>query len=131
MALALDLHVVSSEEGGRQTPLLGGSGPEGRFSYRPNWGLPGWADGEQTAGPVLGFSRLNIRPGEDARAVIVPLFFEQVPAWHEVGPGSVLRMYEGSRVCGRAVVVWVVPVTWPIPHEQEDRLIQWLSQPSD
>lgn len=129
VGLGLDLHVVSTDGGGRRTPLLGGFAPENRFKYRPNWGLPGWADGEQTAGPVLGFSRTDIQPGEDARAVIVPLFPGHVPAWLDVEPGDTLRMYEGSHVCGRAVVRFTVPTKWFMPEEDQERLVKWLAEP--
>jgi hypothetical protein len=127
LAIGIELHLVSTNEGGRQTALLGGCEPQNRFKYRPNWGLPGWAEGDQTAGPVLGFSRSNIQPGEDARAVLVPLLPEQVPAWHEVEPGDTLRMYEGSRTCGRGVVVWLEPATWYLPNDDEVRFARWLS----
>jgi hypothetical protein len=131
LAIGIDLHVVSTADGGRQTPLLGGHAPENRFKYRPNWGLPGWADGEQTAAPVLGFLRVNIQPGENARAVLVPLFPEHVPRWREVQPGDALRMYEGSRICGRAVVRWIEPATWHMPDDQQEHFAQWLSGPED
>lgn len=78
LVLGINLHLFKS--GGRQSPLPGGHSPGSRFTYRPNWGLPGWADGEQTAAPVLGFSRQNISPGESSRAVIVPLSPEEAPA---------------------------------------------------
>jgi hypothetical protein len=127
LAIAIDLHVISTAEGGRQTPLLGGCAPANRFTYRPNWGLPGWANCEQTAGPVLGFSRVNVQPGEDTRAVVVPLFIDRVPGWREVQPGDVLRMYEGSRVCGRGIVYWVEPATWPMPTDKQECFARWLS----
>ena len=127
-SLALGIHVklVPTAEGGRATPLLGGHEVGHRFTYRPNWGLPGWPDGDQTAAPVLGFSRSNIAPGENARAIIVPLFRE-VGRWGDVNDGDELRMYEGSRVCGRARVCWVRATTWPMPLDEQDRLVQWLS----
>jgi hypothetical protein len=129
VAIGIDLDLVPTVEGGRQTPLLGGHAEENRFAYRPNWGLPGWADGEQTAGPVLGFSRTNIEPGERTRAILVPLFPEHAPGWLDVEPNDVLRMYEGPRICGQGVVRWVEPATWPMPDGEQDRLIRWLCQP--
>ena len=56
LALGVELQLVSTEDGGRETALKGGCAPSDRFTYRPNWGLPVWGTGEQTAGPVLGFS---------------------------------------------------------------------------
>ena len=102
-----------------------------RFKYRPNWGLPGWADGDQTAGPVLGFSHVNIQPGEDVRAVVVPLFPERVTAWREVEPRDTLRMYEGSRICGRGIVCWVEPATWHMADDEQEHFAQWLSGSED
>ena len=126
-ALGIELHLVPTAEGGRLTPLLGGCEPGNRFTYRPNWGLPEWVDGEQTAAPVLGFSRSDIQPGDDVRAIIVPLFPVEVPAWQDVAVDHVLRMYEGSRICGRGVVVWVEPATWHMPKDEEEQLARWLA----
>jgi hypothetical protein len=128
LAIGIDLDLTPTAEGGRQTPLLGGFATENRFEYRPNWGLPGWADGEQTAAPVLGFSRTNIQPGTHTRAILVPLFPEHVPGWLDVQANDVLRMYEGSRICGRGVVRWIEPANWPMPDGERDRLVRWLSQ---
>jgi len=128
LAIGIDLGFVPTAEGGRQTPLLGGYAKEYRFNYRPNWGLPGWPEGDQTAGPVLGFSRTNIRPGERTRAILVPLFPERVPAWLDVQPNDELRMYEGSRICGRGLVQWVEPAIWPMPGDEQDRLVSLLAQ---
>lgn len=127
LAIGLELRLVPTAEGGRQTPLLGGSAPENRFTYRPNWGLPGWADGEQTAAPVLGFSRSDIHPGDTVRAVAVPLFPAEVPAWRTVAVGDTLRMYEGSRICGYGVVAWVAPATWHMPIDEQEEFSRWLA----
>jgi hypothetical protein len=126
LALGVDLSLVGTADGGRVTPLRGGYDPECRFTYRPNWGLPGWPDGEQTAGPVLGFSRTNVHPGEKVRAIVVPLFVEHYPEWRDVAPGDVLRMYEGSRVCGLGHVRWVEAATWYMPDDEQERLVAWL-----
>lgn len=125
LALGIDLKLVPTAEGGRATPLLGGHEVGHRFTYRPNWGLPGWPDGEQTAAPVLGFSRSNIAPGESARAIIVPLFVELV-RWSDVHDGDELRMYEGSRICGTARVCWVKRATCPMPADEQEMLLPWL-----
>lgn len=129
VAIGIDLDLVPLDAGGRGTALLGGCAREDRFTYRPNWGLPGWADGDQTAGPVLGFSRTNIRPGDHVRAILVPLFVGQVPGWLDVEPGDVLRMYEGARVCGHGHVRWIKAATWHMPEDQQEHLVGWLSQP--
>lgn len=126
LAFGVDLHLVATEEGGRATPLLGGTADEYQFNYRPNWGLPGWANGEQTAGPVFGFSQTDIHPGEDTSAILVALFPEHVPAWHDVQVGDTLRMYEGSRICGHAEVRWIEPATWPSTDREKLAYVQWL-----
>jgi hypothetical protein len=131
VAIGISLYVVPAADGGRDTPLLGGYAVETRFNYRPNWGLPGWADGEQAGAPVLGFSREDIRPGETVRAVIAPFFFEGVPAWRDIVPGDELRMYEGRRICGRGTVIWVRPSTWPMPEEDQERFTRWLESGTD
>ncbi|MEV7962517.1 hypothetical protein [Oerskovia paurometabola] len=130
VALGIELHLVPTAEGGRRSPLLGGSEPGVRFTYRPNWGLPGWPDGDQTAAPVLGFSRVDIRPGDNVRAVIVPLFPVEVPTWRGVVAGDELKMYEGSRICGRGYVVWVEEATWPMPEDEAERFVRWLADSS-
>ncbi|QCX26952.1 hypothetical protein [Nocardioides jishulii] len=84
VAIGIDLDLMPSNEGGRQTPLLGGYAAKDRFTYRPNWGLPGWSDGDQTAGPVLGFSRTNVLPGEHVRAILLPLFIDHAPEWLDI-----------------------------------------------
>ena len=127
LALGINLHLVLTAEGGRHTPLPGGCAPEDRFTYRPNWGLPEWPDGDQSAAPVLGFSRVDVNPGDDVRVVIVPLFPTEMPAWHDVGGGDELRMYEGSRICGRGVVAWIEAATWPMPDEEKDQFSRWLT----
>lgn len=96
------------------------------MGYRPNWGLPGWPDGDQTAAPVLGFSTSNIRPGDTTEAVIIPLFADHVPQWWDVAPGDVLRMYEGSRICGIATVLWADRTTLALSDAEAERLLNRL-----
>ena len=128
LALGLDLTLVGSEEGGRQTPLL--NLPDAGWSYRPNWGLPSMTPPDQTGAPVLAFSQPEVAPGDRARAVIITPFPEMVDQWRrEVVPGVVLPMYEGSRVCGHGKVMWSVEVRLPLSEREETRLLQWLEQP--
>jgi hypothetical protein len=126
-AFGIDLHLTSTEAGGRGTPLLGGAGRESRFQYRPNWGLPGMTPPEQTGAPVLGFSRENIAPGERVKAVIVAMLAEEVPLWLGVAEGTELPMYEGIRVCGHGRVVWRAETEWPLSDADESRFLEWLS----
>jgi len=126
LAIGLNLHMVPAAEGGRQSPILNGEGPGSRFGYKPNWGLPGWDDGQQTAAPVLGFSRPSVYPGDDVRAIIVPLFIANVPEWRDVQLGQVLRMYEGSRICGLGTMMSIQSVIWPMPLGDQERIAGWL-----
>jgi hypothetical protein len=127
LAIGVELRFVSSGEGGRQTTLRGGFAPEHRFTYRPNWGLPGWGDGEQTAGPVLGFSEADIQPGDAVRAVLVPTIPDHLPGWRKVQAGELLRMYEGPRVCGLGTVAWIEPASWPMPAGEQEQFSGWLN----
>ncbi|MBT2499391.1 hypothetical protein J7E25_09790 [Agromyces sp. ISL-38] len=125
-ALGVRLAFTATSAGGRQRSVLGGNSIETRMQYRPNWGLPGWPDGDQTAGPVLGFSKSNISQGDTTEAVIIPLFAEQVPQWWEVGPGDAVRMYEGSRICGVATILWVDRTALTLTDAEAERLLQRL-----
>ncbi|TYL51046.1 hypothetical protein [Agromyces mariniharenae] len=126
-AIGIRLAFTTTEAGGRRTPLLGGNSTDVRMQYRPNWGLPGWPDGDQTGAPVLGFSTSNIRPGDTTDAIIIPLFADNVPQWWDVAPDDVLRMYEGSRVCGVATVLWVDRTTLKLSEAEAERLLKRLS----
>lgn len=53
------------------------------------------------------------------------MFVEQYPAWRDVQPGDVLRMYEGSRICGRGTVRWVEH----LPDAEQERFARWLLEP--
>lgn len=131
LAFGLDLHLTTAAEGGRLTALLGGHAENGRLNYRPNWGLPGMTPPEQTAAPVFGFSRENIAPGANCRAVIVAMFFAAVPLWSAVQPGTDLPMYEGTKVCGMGRVLWRKETQMPLPDPDVDRFVAWLEGRSE
>lgn len=63
----------------RDTPLPGGNANEDRFSYRPNWGLPGTRPPEQAGAVVFGFSKSPVLSGDNVKAVIVVPYPETVP----------------------------------------------------
>ena len=126
LALGVDLTLTETAEGGRRASLAGGNAAENSFRYRPNWGLPGRSAGEQTAGPVFGFSSHDIAPGADVRAVLVGLFIDQAP-WASVRVGDVLRMYEGLKVCGLATVRWTEPCKWHPASDQAAKWSAWLA----
>lgn len=121
------LTLTSTGEGGRRTPLPGGSEPSARFSYRPNWGLPGWRDGQQSGAPVLGFATSDIAPGDTTAAVIIAPFVDATPEWRSIVPGDVLRMYEGSRVCGTATVLWTDQTDSMGDATEQERLLGLLT----
>lgn len=86
---------------------------------------------DQSGAPVLAFSQDRVNPGGSAYAVIVPLFSEMVDQWNlEVGPGEVLPMYEGPRVCGRGTVLWRENTSVPLNETTEQRYLSWLDDPT-
>jgi hypothetical protein len=121
----IELTLVATEDGGRQTALLGGAGPGFEFQYRPNWGLPGMTPPEQSGAMVYGFSRQDVTPGSSCRAVIVQL----VPAtvqWQQVHEGLTLPCYEGNRVVANGHVRWREDVE-DITDVDKIRWLAWLT----
>lgn len=59
---------------------------------------------------MLCFGHVPAAPGDRLRAVIVPMFPDEVPGWRDLVAGDPLVMYEGSRVCGRAMATWAVEI---------------------
>ena len=127
LAFGIELCLVTENDGGRSSPLLGGTAPETQFRYRPNWGLPGMRPPDQSGAPVLGFSRENIAPGDTVHAVIVAAFFDRVPLWSSVDEGCVLPMYEGPRTVGTGRVLWRRDTSWPLPDNDRDSFLTWLA----
>ena len=115
LAIGVTLELLTTEEGGRTRPIGDSDYPPG--GYRPNWGLPGMTPPQQTGGPVLCFEHIPVAPGDTLRAVIVPMFPDDVPAWRELVAGDALLMYDGTRIHGRAAVAWSVDtVNCPPPR---------------
>lgn len=130
-AFGVALHFAATEDGGRRTPLSGGSDPKDRFTYRPNWGLPGMTPPEQTGAPVLAFSHVDVAPGDSVRVVIVPPFPEMVPLWSQVQPGTELPCYEGKRVVGHGRVLWRQATALPLPDADDTRFTRWVLAPDE
>ena len=128
-AFGLLLQLTTTEEGGRQAGLPGGASPKARFTYRPNWGLPHMTGDDQTGALVLGFSKEDIRPGDQVRVVIVPPFPAMLVEWSRVPVGAELRMYEGRRLCGRGMVLWKQDTQLPLLEQDENLFRQWLLDP--
>lgn len=120
--------MTSTEEGGRTKPV--GTARYVKYSYRPNWRLPGMTDG-QVGAFVLHLAATPLAPGETARAVIVPLAPVSMPLWEQVQVGDELRMFEGGRLCGIATVSWRTTTERP-PHQQdEERFVAWAEGAAD
>jgi len=81
---------------------------------------------KQTGAPVFGFSRTNILPGDQCRAVIVAFLRALVPRWASVEVAAQLPMYEGSRVCGAGLVLWRTATELPVPPADGERFLAWL-----
>lgn len=130
LALGIRLALTPTSKGGRTQPLL--DQPEQYFSYRPNWGLPSMdvSKGEQTGAFVYRFSSPMVRPGESARAVIVPPYPRMISQWRaEARTGVVLPMYEGARICGYGTIAWVEDVQQPLTDTDKMRFDMWLRDP--
>ena len=91
-----DLTVTPSDEGGRGTDLASGC--------RANWRLPG-TDAQYSASITIE-GRDLLAPGENAVVRVHPTFPR---AWPVIEAGSKLRMLEGLRTVGTALVLEVVP----------------------
>lgn len=96
----------------------------GVLEYRPNWGYHGLDHPREQAGaPVLVWGQDWVEPGDQVRAVIVPMYPE---AWQHVAVGDELTMYEGHRVCGVARVIWRSNTdAWPISDSDLPRCRSW------
>jgi len=127
LAIGLNLTLVPTAEGGRQTPVL----LTEPLLYRPNWGLPGMSGTGQSGAPVLCSSAGMLGPGDSARAVIVPLTDAHMTEWRLLNEGDRLRMFEGPRVCGHAVVCWSDNTSLPIPSSDKDRFRAWTNSSDD
>jgi hypothetical protein len=127
LAIGLDLTLVPTAEGGRKTPVLFTE----PLRYRPNWGLPGMTGTDQTGAPVLCSSTGTLAPGDSARAVIIPLTDWHMTEWRLLNEGDTLRMFEGPRICGHAVVRWSENTSRPIPGTDKNRFSAWANSSDD
>ena len=100
------VRLLSTDDGGRQTPISGDS------EYRLNWSIESNDPSGQAGGPTL-IDADKLRPGEEGTAVLIPFLAE---AWESVQVGTSLTGFEGSRVVARAVVLE------PIAGESEDAM---------
>lgn len=125
LALGVSLRFLTSDEGGRSKALGIADTDYVKYAYRPNWGLPDMTGTDQVGAPVLWLQHFPVNLGDTVRAVIVPLAPGSLHLWERVHPGDVLRMFEGPRVCGQAVVEWVRRTVRPVPDADTDRFIVW------
>jgi Bacterial PH domain len=127
LAIGLDLTAVPAAEGSRQTPLL----VTESLRYRANWGLPGMTGTDQPGAPLLCSSAATLAPGDSARAVIIPLTDAHMGEWRLLGQGDRLRLFEGPRVCGHAVVRWSEGTSLPVSSTDTDRFSAWANSSDD
>lgn len=125
LVFGVSLRFHTCEEGGRSKPLGVPDTEYVRYQYRPNWGLPEMTGTDQVGAPVLWLQHYPANLGETLRAVIVPLAPGSLHLWRRVEPGDSLRMFEGPRLCGQAVVEWVRSTVRPVPDEEADRFVAW------
>lgn len=125
LAVGVELYVIPTEEGGRVHPIGGDDYPE--LAYRPNWGLPEMTPPEQTGAPVLCFAHTPVELGDTVRAVIIPMYPDAVPGWSTLRIGDALPMYEGTRVCGRGTVAWVLAADRPLSDSDREHLYEWVA----
>lgn len=96
--LSVIVHFLSTSEGGRRG--WAGSG------YRPQFsGLGPPLTDEQTSDGQLTFEAGQLEPGESGAATLVPLISPQY--WTNVQAGWVLKIWEGRKQVGTAVVLEV------------------------
>jgi hypothetical protein len=127
LAIGLDLTAVPTAEGSSQTPLL----VTESLRYRANWGLPGMTGTGQTGAPLLCSSAWTLAPGDSARAVVLPLTDAHLSEWRLLGQGDRLRLFEGPRACGHAVVRWSESTSLPVPSTDTDRFNIWANSSDD
>jgi Bacterial PH domain len=127
LAIGLDLTAAPAAEGSRQTPLL----VTEPLRYRANWGLPGMTGTGQTGASLLCSSAWTLAPGDSARAVIIPLTDAHMGEWHLLGQGDRLRLFEGLRICGHAVVRWSESTSLPVSSTNIDRFSTWVNSSDD
>lgn len=93
------LRLLSSAEGGRQTPIASG--------YRSHWTFPPEVDEDGHDAPVTLETGPDVwlQPGEEADVRLHPLAPD---LWPPLTPGLELTMREGARVVGVAEIIEVV-----------------------
>ncbi len=80
---------------------------------------------EQVGALVLGLAHFPVLLGETVRAVIVPFAPGSLSMWEQVSVGDELKMFEGPRICGLAVVEWIERTSRPVPEDDQSRFVKW------
>ena len=93
------LRLLTSEEGGRQSPIA--------LGYRSHWAFPAEIHADRHDAPLTIETGAGewLDPGEEATVRLHPLFPD---LWPPIVPGLRLTMLEGARVVGVAEVVEAV-----------------------
>lgn len=102
MRLRIHLHLVATDQGGRQNPIWRG--------YRSGWETP---NGSYHDAPILELSQEPLPPGSGAEADIYPIAPE---FWGQVVIGDHLLMREGRKLVGRAEVLAIDTERMPAVH---------------
>ena len=111
LIVGVQLHLRETSDGGRRTPVSAG-----RLTYQPNWSRTRPDATRQSGAPVLCTSQRTVAPGDNCRAVIVPLY---PPFWNGLQVGDQLYLYEGGRQCGEATVLKTAEITRPLDPDIE------------
>jgi Bacterial PH domain len=127
LAIGLDLTLATTAEGSRQTPLL----VTEQLRYRASWALPDMTGTGQAGAPLLCSSAFTLTPGASARAVIIPQADAHMSQWRLLSQGDRLRLLEGPRVRGHAVVRWTENTSLPVPSTDTDRFSIWAKSSDD
>ena len=94
------IHFLSTEEGGRSSPLLGGG------SYRPNHNFFGPDDRDVCMGFIELAEGERVDPGDTIEKTITLLTFPSVD--HEIREGREWRIQEGPKLVATGTILRVL-----------------------
>ena len=94
------VHFLTTEEGGRQTPLRGGG------SYRPNHNFGGPDDREMCVGFIDLPEGREVRPGDTIETPLSLLIWPELK--REIRAGREWRIQEGGRLVAMGTVLSVL-----------------------
>lgn len=98
LAIEVDLDLVPTEDGRRETPQLAGCGEE-RIHVPTNLDRPAGRR-RPDCSPHPRISRTSIPPRGTGNGNLGRHSLDQVAGWRGVRPDELLRIHEGTRTCG-------------------------------